>query len=298
MFKQSRYTPSINSWSKDLEKSVAPYNHGGYRHHRDSEGKHYMEQTRYADDTYCEIGRISNSERTQSILLGIVILFMAIFFVGGFIYMGILFFVDSRTPLGGLLIIFLGAPSVALFMYIYLKPLLVRFLMLPEDIPVRFNRKTGKVYVYDPKLNKNYTLYPWKVLMNMAIPDIKVFDWQDISAFTRIAGVARPQWFAVCKPGTYEVIDYFLFCESSPLYDDWIWILEYMDGSTELSYKSEKNAPHWIRGLSKRFAPPIIWPEGVDKASKAKSNAELAQIEKEYDLVGKMYPEYDIKPQG
>lgn len=169
--------------------------------------------------------------------------------------------------------------------------------MLPADIPVRFNRQTGKVYVYDPILNKNYIRYPWKALMQSVTPEIKVFEWQNLSAFSRRKGLVGELWLAACKPNSYEVIDYFLVCDSPALYDEWLWIMEYMEFTREQSYQSREQPIHWSHVyLSPCFASPIIWPEGVDKASTARSKEELAEIEKQYDLVDKMYPEYKIEP--
>ncbi|WP_404881146.1 DUF6708 domain-containing protein, partial [Klebsiella pneumoniae] len=76
------------------------------------------------------------------------------------------------------------------------------FLFAPKDYPLRFNRKTGKVYVYD-----YVNLHVWHLAETLTAlfkfpfflptrPVEKVFDWQDIQAvetyyMTSIKGVNK-----------------------------------------------------------------------------------------------------------
>ncbi|OCL19213.1 DUF6708 domain-containing protein [Gilliamella sp. wkB171] len=296
MFNSTRYTPKIYGWTRDLEKSINRYD-SGVRLKKDKQGRPYLKQMRYADDTYCELGRFSNGERTNNILFGLLAFISMLISVGGLLYAAI-FAITELDNIGLAFIWLCFIVAIVPFLSICTSGLTIRSLLLPADIPVRFNRQTGKVYVYDPQLNKHYFWFPWKVLMRMATPDIKVFEWDNLSAFSRRKGVVNELWLAACKPGTYEVIDYFLVCDAPALYDEWLWIMEYMAFARELSYKSEVQPTHWSHDINLRFASPIIWPEGVDKASKASSKAELAEIEKQYDLVGKMYPPYNIEHQA
>ncbi|WP_426785607.1 DUF6708 domain-containing protein [Rahnella variigena] len=76
----------------------------------------------------------------------------------------------------------------------------------PRGAPVRFNRKRQKVYVYEYKKS----IWPWKRWSVV----IKVFDWADIQGERgQLAGHAdwgHRIYCAVCKPGTYEVVDRFV----------------------------------------------------------------------------------------
>lgn len=88
------------------------------------------------------------------------------------------------------------------------------FLFAPKDYPLRFNRKTGKVYVYD-----YVNLHVWHLAETLTAlfkfpfflptrPVEKVFDWQDIQAvetyyMTSIKGVnktTRSIYCVVCAP--------------------------------------------------------------------------------------------------
>ncbi|MCX8726504.1 DUF6708 domain-containing protein [Gilliamella sp. B2838] len=296
MFNSTRYTPKIWGWTKDLEKSISRYD-SGTRFKQDKQGRPCLKGMRYADDTYCEVGRFSNSDRTFYILIGLLIFIVGLIIASIFLYAIVVSI--TRTGSIGVALLAVGFNAIVIPSFgIYATGYTIRSLMLPADIPVRFNRQTGKVYVYDPQLNKHYIWFPWKVLIRMATPDIKVFEWDNLSAFSRHKGVVNELWLAACKPGTFEVIDYFLVCDEPVLYDEWLWIMEYMSFARELSYESEVQPTHWSHEINPRFASPIIWPEGVDKASKARSKAELAEIEKQYDLVDKMYPPYNIEHQA
>ncbi|WP_218057062.1 DUF6708 domain-containing protein, partial [Gilliamella sp. HK2] len=110
-------------------------------------------------------------------------------------------------------------PLWLLFLYlIYLFLQLVFYLFYaPEDCPIRFNRKTGKVYIYDHFLLyfgslKTFTRSPFRVKEIT----MKEFDWADIqgvmtSVSAPISGGGMVRTYriecVVCEPNTTNVID-------------------------------------------------------------------------------------------
>ncbi|MCX8713308.1 hypothetical protein J3U57_12400, partial [Gilliamella sp. B3464] len=141
MFNSTRYTPEIYGWTRDLEKSINRYD-SGVRLKKDKQGRPYLKQMRYADDTYCELGRFSNGERTNNILFGLLLFIGMLISVGATLYLLIL---DINEGNIGLAFIWLCViVSIILFFSICTSGLTIRSLLLPADIPVRFNRQTGK----------------------------------------------------------------------------------------------------------------------------------------------------------
>jgi len=117
------------------------------------------------------------------------------------------------------IIIFILAPGVAsnplllitsgIIIFVFVS-LLIHFFKIvlfePRGAPVRFNRKRQKVYVYEYQRS----VWPWKRWPVV----IKVFDWADIQG-ERVQLAGHADWghriyCAVCKPGTYEVVDRFV----------------------------------------------------------------------------------------
>ena len=98
---------------------------------------------------------------------------------------------------------------ICLVVFVFLLVLIFFFrtvLFEPRGAPVRFNRKRQKVYVYEYKKS----IWPWKRWPVV----IKVFDWADIQG-ERVQLAGHADWghriyCAVCKPGTYEVVDRFV----------------------------------------------------------------------------------------
>ncbi|WP_300006084.1 DUF6708 domain-containing protein, partial [uncultured Cedecea sp.] len=76
----------------------------------------------------------------------------------------------------------------------------------PQGAPVRFNRKRQKVYVYGFKKS----FLPWRRWH----PVIKEFDWKDIHGERVMIQTDADQghriYCAVCKPGTFDVVDRFI----------------------------------------------------------------------------------------
>lgn len=113
----------------------------------------------------------------------------------------------------------------------------------PRDEPVRFNRQTRKVYIYEFEWNWN-PFGRWRSIT-------KVFDWQTIEAeITKQVGstgrVVMTRYgldLASCKPGTTEVVDRFTLKSglwtTAELHRIWAYVRTYMNEGVDAvpSYK-------------------------------------------------------------
>ncbi|HDE0958382.1 TPA: hypothetical protein PCA87_001277 [Klebsiella pneumoniae] len=153
------------------------------------------------------------------------------------------------------------------------------FLFAPKDYPLRFNRKTGKVYVYD-----YVNLHVWHLAETITAlfkfpfflptrPIEKVFDWQDIQAvetyyMTSIKGVnktTRSIYCVVCAPGTTQIVDRFMLSItgdglSATPYRQWVWVCSYMSfNDTQLDNTLVNRDNFWGR--------PVVWSDKFAKES-------------------------------
>lgn len=130
----------------------------------------------------------------------------------------------------------------------------------PRGKPVRLNRKRQKVYVYEHK--RGWPWFPWRTT-------IKVFDWADVRGeLIRRSDIYASGYelsCAVCKPGTYEVVDRFSLNfqgGSIPLKSVWSHCCMYMQGR-------RVPATPVIRHVPASWTPvnTIRWPEALDRES-------------------------------
>ena len=112
-----------------------------------------------------------------------------------------------------------------------------RFDTAPRDLPVRFNRRNGKVY-----LNGYRTTF---LPFGHRGPTAKVWDWNTVhaevarvAAFTgKVYQVRYTLILSTCKPGTYEVLDREFL--AGPLMTDadfdpmWAYICKFMADGTD-----------------------------------------------------------------
>jgi hypothetical protein len=156
--------------------------------------------------------------------------------------------------------------TLCLFMFVFISMsfyLLKVALLVPRGTPVRLNRKRQKVYVYEHQRS----IWPW-----MRWPTvIKVFDWTDIHGemlmYSGRYDYGHRLSCAVCKRGTYEVIDRFLLSytvgDNRMIRGLWNHCCLYMQ------YKPVPETPLLTRKpLSWTPVNTIRWPEDVDKESK------------------------------
>jgi hypothetical protein len=157
---------------------------------------------------------------------------------------------------------------VAIFIFSsFLIYCLKSVLFEPRGAPVRFNRKRQKVYVYEYQTS----MLPWKRWH----PVIKVFDWADIHA-ERVLMAGHADWghrvyCAVCKPGTYEVVDRFVLTWSVgnifDAYGLWSHCCSYMQA------KPVPTAP-LLTEVPWSWTPfkTVRWPQALDKESTSASD--------------------------
>ncbi|MTH48904.1 hypothetical protein GJV78_22320 [Escherichia alba] len=133
----------------------------------------------------------------------------------------------------------------------------------PRGAPIRFNRKRQKVYAYEYQRG----IWPWKRWP----VKVKVFDWADIHA-ERVLMAGHADWghriyCAVCKPGTFEVVDRFILTWTVgsifQAYGLWSHCCHYMEG------KPVPINPLWTE-RPRSWTPfnTVRWPEEIDRESR------------------------------
>ncbi|OCG55378.1 hypothetical protein A9G36_05320 [Gilliamella sp. Choc6-1] len=272
----SKYQPQVSAWREDLHKGIYTT-----KSHLSNNKK-----LRYANDDYCEFSRRFTGMKYS--LRCITAIFSLIFVIS--IILGILFIIYIITKLNDgrsifILCTFLIILSFQLFLQMFLN-----ICFAPEDCPIRFNRKTGKVYIYD-----HFLLYfgAWSTFTRSPFRakeiTVKEFNWADIQGcMTSVSvplasgGMVRSYRLecVVCEPNTTKVIDHFLLAAYSSLnYYEWMWINSYMafsDNNLDGELMPEDAFTWPIK---------VNWPEEIDKKSKASSLEEYQQIDAEYEKV-------------
>ncbi|WP_392564474.1 hypothetical protein RHO13_02840 [Orbus wheelerorum] len=247
---------------------------------------------RFGNDTLIEIGRTSGQiNRTLEMALALSGSGMFAFVI----YESVLLLCKVRSDHLYNDILF---PTVLIIISLLILAvtlsLLAKAVIWPTDYPVRFNRKTGKVYVYEPRLSKRHYYFPLREIVKLYKPIIKVYDWQDIEGMVTRKGFFLQQEFfaAVVDRQTDTLMDYFSLWDNANYinHSEWRWLLCYMNGMQDMNYKGKIRSRFWLGQLCNCFAPEFSWPEAIDKASRTESLEELAKIEQQYDLAGKHYP--------
>ena len=247
---------------------------------------------RFGNNTLIEIGRtLGQINRTLEMIVKLTgcVAFLYVLYAGVWFFLNI-----SPYSIYSDLAISLGLIIVSLLALFLCLMQLAKVIIWPADYPVRFNRKTGKVYVYEPMLSKRLYYFPLREIRKLYKPVIKVYDWQSIDGMVTRNGFFLQQeiFAAVIDRQTDTLIDYFsLWFNANYVHkSEWRWLLCYMNGMEGMNYKGKIRGRFWLGRLFNCFAPEFNWPEGIDKASRAESLEELAKIEQEYDLVGKPFP--------
>jgi hypothetical protein len=274
----SKYQPQVSAWREDLYKGVYTT-----QLHLSNNKK-----LRYANDDYCEFSRSLSGMNPLLRIFMITIISATVLLASIVLYfvIPIIFFEKSETRF-----IFIPCCLLVFFcMYLFFLMALNIF-FAPEDFPIRFNRKTGKVYIYD-----HFLLYfgAWSTFTRSPFRakeiTVKEFDWADIqgvmssvSAPTGSGGIVRTYRIecVICKPNTTKVTDHFILSTHNCLtYDEWMWINSYMafsDNNLDAEFMPEEDFTWPIK---------VNWPEEIDKKSKASSLEEYQQIDAEYKKLG------------
>ncbi|OCG25919.1 hypothetical protein A9G45_02735 [Gilliamella sp. HK2] len=272
----SKYQPQVSAWREDLYKGVYTT-----QLHLSNNKK-----LRYANDDYCEFSRSFTGMRFFFRLATIFFSSIVILFLIFALYLtlpSVLMGVEHEMLL--LICCFIGFFSVYFSIQMFLS-----VIFAPEDCPIRLNRKTGKVYIYD-----HFILYfdLWEIFTRSPFRtkeiSIKEFNWADIqgcmtsvSVPTGSGGMVRSYRLecVVCEPNTTKVIDHFLLATGSSLGYEWMWINSYMafsDKNLDAEFMPEEDFTWPIK---------VNWPEEIDKKSKASSLEEYQQIDAEYKKLG------------
>ena len=287
----SCYKPPIGCWKSDLSKGSGPGN------------KRRANYIACATDNYLEIYRKRK----------IIGSYFSFFLVGGgeLLLIWLFFFSlnQKNIPWIAVMVSFVGAIVFGLALYIISFTFLF-YQCAPASSPIRFNRKTGKVYLYEAVAMERMSMKIWPPLKEFKYLNkfhIKVYDWENFHAVLQGYTVVNPQGGSyesytlagvACEPNSYKVIEYIYIRETDCFAEDWDWICHFMEWNTDkpldqagLEYVDYKP---WDAKTFMQVKPKLKITsrqiEGLDKASKAGSKEELAQIEQEYELTKTVYP--------
>ncbi|OCG75430.1 DUF6708 domain-containing protein [Gilliamella sp. Occ4-3] len=288
----SRYQPQIVNWNQDLSKTS---------------GLGIISEANYiacANDNYLEIYRYR-----KIFALTIAIIFL--FFMDIFVIFLLFYLLFSKNIVwSAVFICFLLIIVVNIITYHILFNFLFAY-FAPFSNPIRFNRKTGKVYLYEAVVMKWMfkNLIPFSAFKDVKKYQIKVYDWADFHAVLQRSSGAfasggtiehHTLYGVACKPNSHELIEYIYIGETNQFAYAWNWISHFMEYGTDRPLnKAGLRYIDYSRDDAKSFmdVEPRIKVtsrqiEGLDRASKAGSKEELAQIEQEYQLSGTVYPVY------
>ncbi|WP_147418219.1 DUF6708 domain-containing protein [Salinisphaera sp. Q1T1-3] len=234
MSQAPKLTPKNRFWEEDLPDRSEPVD-------TDREKPALYGDLNLLSDQYLELSRAENRMRGIGIVVSII---GFVFFLVGIyvIWPPNVMVGPGDTFMLSALVIWLMAPLLPVLAILPLR----LDLALPADEPVRFNRHTGKVYVYSFKHNHN-PFGRWR-------PVTKVFDWQTIEAEItkqvgstgRVVMVRYGLDLASCKPGTNEVVDRFTLkgglWTTAELHRIWGYVRAYMNEGVDAvpSYKPRK----------------------------------------------------------
>ena len=270
----SKYQPQLSCWREDLYKGIYTT-----KLHLSNNKK-----LRFVNDDYCEFSRrnIGWGKIGRSITLVIIapLMFMILFTL----YAIIPDIIGDPIEYN---LIFI--PCCILFIYIIyiLVQFIFNLLFAPEDCPIRLNRKTRKVYIYEHFLlyfgtRATFTRSPFRAKEIT----VKEFDWADVQAvITSVSspiasgGVVRTYRIecVVCEPNSNHIADHFILSTHNSLcYDEWMWINSYMAFSDENLDKKLKPEDEFSWPIK------VNWPEEIDKKSKASSLEDYNRINGEY----------------
>ncbi|QLK62979.1 hypothetical protein GE278_20470 [Enterobacteriaceae bacterium Kacie_13] len=241
MKRQSKLSIPVQYWDEDLPKQA-----------EDQKAAPQLIRVNEINDVWMEIPRYEN-------VMWAAIWFCAFLLMIPLI-MSMTFFqlpgMTSELP-------FMFALIFAVFVFLSFLVYCFRTVLFePRGAPVRFNRKRQKVYVYEYQKS----LWPWKRWPVV----IKVFDWADIQG-ERVQMAGHADWghrvyCAVCKPGTYEVIDRFILTWTvgnlHDAYGLWSHCCHYMEKKPVPTAPLETEKPRsWTPFQT------IHWPEAIDRGS-------------------------------
>ncbi|CAH5543242.1 hypothetical protein AI2943V1_0036 [Klebsiella oxytoca] len=255
----------------------------------------HSEKLAYINDDYCEITRNYTSFYGMNIL-GIVLFLPVVILC----FVGILFslyditfnferHVESWNSRSGDYLLLCFGFFISFFMTFIFAAIVNYFIFAPQHYPVRFNRKTGKVYVYDYVMYSityklTYTFWWHHPFYKRTKPECKEYDWSQIQAIS-IYSRNKHSSYSTIRCVVYDssisttMIDSFNLISTDagtdalfmPNYKLWLWISNYMKFNDELLDMSVNTKP----GI---YGREVKWPDDMDKKSKASSLNEYSKI--------------------
>lgn len=181
------------------------------------------------------------------------------------------------------------AVVIIFFMTFVFAAVVNYFIFAPRHYPVRFNRKTGKVYVYDHVMYSityklTYTFWWYYPFYKRTRPECKEYDWSQIQAIS-IYSRNKHSSYSTIRCIVYDssisttMFDAFNLISTDagtdallmPNYKLWLWICNYMSFNDRL-LDTSVNTQVGIYGRE------VKWPDDIDKKSKAFSLDEYRRI--------------------
>ena len=287
----SCYKPPLPKWKSDLSKGGGPGT------------KHYASYIACATDNYLEI------YRKRKIIVPYFTLFLFGSIEISLIWLFFYLLNQNSIDLWVIIMPFVTSIVVGLLLYVIFFTFLF-YQFAPASSPIRFNRKTGKVYLYEAVVMERMSTKLWpplKAFKDLNKFHIKVYDWKNFHAVLQRYTVVNAQGGSfeesilvgvACEPNSYKVIEYIYIRKTDYFTEDWDWICHFMEWNTDkpldqagLEYIDyhPRDAETFMQ-VKPRLKITSRQIEGLDKASKAGSKEELAQIEQEYELTKTVYP--------
>ncbi|VUT16619.1 DUF6708 domain-containing protein [Klebsiella pasteurii] len=249
----------------------------------------------YINDDYCEITRNYTSFYGMNILGVVLFLPVAILCFGAvlFFFYDAIFnyarYVETWQSRADDQLLMHFAVVIIFFMTFVFAAVVNYFIFAPRHYPVRFNRKTGKVYVYDHVMYSityklTYTFWWYYPFYKRTRPECKEYDWSQIQAIS-IYSRNKHSSYSTIRCIVYDssisttMIDAFNLISTDagtdallmPNYKLWLWICNYMSFNDRL-LDTSVNTQVGIYGRE------VKWPDDIDKKSKAFSLDEYRRI--------------------
>lgn len=179
------------------------------------------------------------------------------------------------------------AVVIIFFMTFVFAAVVNYFIFAPRHYPVRFNRKTGKVYVYDHVMYSityklTYTFWWYYPFYKRTRPECKEYDWSQIQAIS-IYSRNKHSSYSTIRCIVYDssisttMIDAFNLISTDagtdallmPNYKLWLWIcMSFNDRLSDTSVNTQVGI----------YGREVKWPDDIDKKSKAFSLDEYRRI--------------------
>lgn len=249
----------------------------------------------YINDDYCEITRNYTSFYGMNVLGVVLFLPVVILCFGAvlFFFYDTIFnyerYVETLESRADDQLLLHFAFLVIFFMTFVFAAVVNYFIFAPRHYPVRFNRKTGEVYVcdyvmYSITYKLTYTFWWRYPFYKRTKPEYKEYDWSQIQAIS-IYSRNKHSSYSTIRCVVYDssisptMIDSFnlistdagtdaLFMHNYKL---WLWISNYMSFNDEL-LDTSVNTKVGIYGRE------VKWPDEMDKKSKASSLEEYNKV--------------------